>query len=232
MIEYDQINSLSLFGLTRQEAIIYITLISNSYITGYEISKLTSISKSNTYSALTNLVSKGAAYIATEEATKYTAVSLEEFCQNRIRRMEEAKKELISNVTIIDNGAEGYITISGKQNVYNKIYNMITGAKHRIYLSVSTELLMLYLSELQNLIEKNIKVVIITDKQIAIAGATIYYTEDIDHKIRIIVDSVEVLSGLLEKNCLYSKNENLISIFKDMLTNEIEINKIKENKGL
>jgi sugar-specific transcriptional regulator TrmB len=61
-MDESNIYKLGLFGLTRQEAIIYITLLSNNYMTGYEISKLTGISKSNTYSSLTGLVSKGAAY--------------------------------------------------------------------------------------------------------------------------------------------------------------------------
>lgn len=225
-MDENNINKLNLYGLTRQEAIIYITLLSNGNITGYEISKLTNISKSNTYSALSNLVSKGAAYIATEEATKYLAVGIEEFCQNRIRLMEEAKKEL-ATLSFIDHSAEGYITIFGRQNILNKIHTMIEGTKYRIYVSVNSELLVQFKIELQKLIEQDIKVVIITEKETELTGATIYYTKNMDYKIRIIVDSMEVLSGLLEKNCLYSKNENLFSIFKDMLMNEIELIKIK-----
>jgi len=225
----EQITKLSLFGLTRQEAIIYITLLSNSYITGYEISKLTGISKSNTYGTLTSLVTKGAAYVATEEATKYTAVGLEEFCNNRIRVMEGAKKELVADITYEDKGAEGYITISGKTNISSKIHNMLMGAQQRVYLSINSELLLEYRKELQHLIEQGKKVVIITDGQCELAEVTIYNTGNFKDGIRIIVDSQEVLSGHQETNCVYSKNDNLISIFKDMLTNEIELIKIKEN---
>lgn len=226
-MDENTIFKLSLFGLTRQEAILYITLLSNQSMTGYELAKLTGISKSNTYGSLTGLVSKGAAYIVSEEATKYLGVSLEEFCNNRINALTEAKKEL-SSISFQNPNAEGYITITGRQNILNKIRTMLEGTTQRVYLSLNSELLTYFLPQLQELIRMNIKVVIITNGQVTLPGATIYYSERIDDKIRIIVDSVEVISGLPNKNCLYSKNENLFTIFKDMLTNEIEIIRMKE----
>ncbi len=225
-MDESNIYKLGLFGLTRQEAIIYITLLSNNYMTGYEISKLTGISKSNTYSSLTGLVSKGAAYTATEEATKYIAVGVEEFCKNRIKALEDAKKEL-SGISFTNSNAEGYITICGKQNIFNKLRTMLEKTQQRVYLSLNAELLMRFEAELLELLKRRIKVVIITDQKLELPGAIIYYSDRIDDKIRVIVDSVEVLSGHPEKNCLYSRNENLFTIFKDMLTNEIELLKLK-----
>ncbi len=225
-MDENNIYKLSLFGLTRQEAVIYITLLSNHSMTGYEISKLTGISKSNTYSSLTSLVSKGAAYIAMEEATKYLAVGIEEFCRNRIKVLEEAKKELLS-ISFANTNAEGYLTITGKQNIYHKLRTMLENTKQRVYLSLNAELLIIFEEELKELLKRSIKVVIITNRKLELPGAIIYYSDRIDDKIRVIVDSTEVLSGHPEKNCLYSKNENLFTIFKDMLTNEIELLKLK-----
>lgn len=51
------------FGLTRQEANIYLCLLQNKDLSGYEVSKITGISRSNVYSALASLVEKGAAYL-------------------------------------------------------------------------------------------------------------------------------------------------------------------------
>ena len=47
------------FGLTRQEANIYMCLLRNKDLSGYEVSKLTGISRSNVYSALAALVDEG-----------------------------------------------------------------------------------------------------------------------------------------------------------------------------
>ena len=54
---------LQAFGLTRQEAAIYLCLCRNGTLTGYEAAKLTGISRSNVYNALAGLTEKGAAYL-------------------------------------------------------------------------------------------------------------------------------------------------------------------------
>ena len=47
------------FGLTRQEALIYVELLVKGKQTGYEIAKETGISRSNVYSVLAALAEKG-----------------------------------------------------------------------------------------------------------------------------------------------------------------------------
>ena len=55
------IEQLILFGLSRQEAAIYLCLLQNEELTGYEVAKLTGISRSNVYNGLASLVEHGAA---------------------------------------------------------------------------------------------------------------------------------------------------------------------------
>ena len=50
------IEQLILFGLSRQEAAIYLCLLQNEELTGYEVAKLTGISRSNVYNGLASLV--------------------------------------------------------------------------------------------------------------------------------------------------------------------------------
>ena len=52
----DIIEKLTYFNLTRQEATLYLTLLAEGRLTGYEATKLTGISRSNTYTALAGLV--------------------------------------------------------------------------------------------------------------------------------------------------------------------------------
>lgn len=73
------------FGLTRQEATVYLALVVSGTQTGYEVAKQTGISRSNAYNALAGLVDKGAAYPEEGAATRYTAVEVSEFCENKIR---------------------------------------------------------------------------------------------------------------------------------------------------
>jgi len=63
MNEAALIEKLAAFGLTRQEASIYLCLTANRELSGYEVSKLTGFSRSNVYNALASLVEKGSAYL-------------------------------------------------------------------------------------------------------------------------------------------------------------------------
>ena len=79
------------FGLTRQEASIYQCLLTEGKVTGYEVAKQTGISRSNAYNSLASMTEKGAAYLVEEASTrKYVPVPLNEFCKNRIRKLEES----------------------------------------------------------------------------------------------------------------------------------------------
>ncbi len=77
------------FDLTRQEAGIYECILREGKITGYEVAKQLGISRSNAYNSLASMTEKGASYLVEEGTTrKYAPVPLDEFCKNRIRRLE------------------------------------------------------------------------------------------------------------------------------------------------
>ena len=59
----DIVERLTQFGLTRHEAAIYLTLLAEGDLNGYEVAKITGISRSNTYTSLASLVEKGGAYV-------------------------------------------------------------------------------------------------------------------------------------------------------------------------
>ena len=103
----------------------------------------------------------------------------------------------------------GYITIRGNKNILNKLRNMISETKYRVYMAVSSDILSDYEQELKMLVEKGIKVVLLVDKPFELEGATIYKKDKIDCQIRLICDSHKVLTGQLSSNgegtCLYSR---------------------------
>lgn len=98
MDESKAIEYLMHFGMSRQEATVYLRLIEAGKQTGYEIARDTGISRSNVYASLAALVEKGAAYLVEEDAKRYIPVHVQEFCGNRIRRMEEEQKWLDMNL--------------------------------------------------------------------------------------------------------------------------------------
>ena len=232
MGEMPYIEKLNSFGLTRQEAVIYMVLIENGELTGYEVAKVSLISRSNVYTALAGLVEKGAAYVIEGSSTKYIAVSLEEFCSNRIQSLEKDKESLFQCIPKPKERTEGYITIEGDIHIANKMTNMLKGTRERVYFSISAIYLEEFRDILEDCIHKKIKVVILTDAQVTFSGAKIYSTEEKGSQIRLISDSENALTGDFGKGnydtCLYSKQSNFVNLVKEALRNEIKLIEIKK----
>ena len=227
------IEGLTNFNLTKQEATLYVLLLKAGQLTGYEAAKQTGISRSNTYTALAGLVEKGAAYVLEEgKVTRYTPVAPEEFCSNKISRLEEIKQDILQQLPVLASDAEGYITIKGEQEIINKLRNTVRQAKERIYVSGNLRLLELLRQELEDALARGLKVVIIGDKAYQLAGAICYGTTKKSEQIRLIADSRTVLTSDLEdaedSSCLYSCKRNLVDLFKEALKNEIALIKLTE----
>lgn len=223
----DVVELLIHFGITRQEASIYLTLLSEGDLNGYEVAKFTGISRSNTYTSLASLVEKGIAYVIEGSTTRYTPVYPEEFCDNKIRKLTQIKQDILNNLPQKKGEIEGYITIKGTIHILNKMRNMISEAKERVYLSVSKQVLEEIIPEIKSAIDRKIKIVLISNDVLNLEGAVIYYEEKSRQQIRLIADSTNVLTGDVDdgeySTCLYSKKKNLIDLVKDSLKNEIEL---------
>ena len=235
----DNVELLMSFGLTRQEARVYILLLGEGALSGYEAAKRLGISRSNAYAALAGLVDKGAAYVAEEQAVQYHAVSIKE-----LHYMEELSETLERQIPKQKQEDAKYLTIRGRRHIEDKFRNMLKEVKERVYLSVAASVADLFREELAELTAQNKKVVLLTDEQYILDGAIIYYAgkrsfasghtgceETVDGQIRLITDSSYALTGELQDEetsaCLYSANPNLVRLLKDALANEIKLIEIE-----
>ena len=232
MDEGKLVDRLISFGLTRQEATVYLCLYKQGGMTGYEVSKETGISRSNAYKALASLVDKGAANKADGQAQKITSVDVKEFCENKIRYLEQAKQLLEENMPLQKSEQEGYITITGDHHIYGKIKNMLENAHMRVYISIAGQLFPKISDDINSLLRQKKKVVILTDEPLELNEATVYITKSHGSQIGIISDSEYVLTGEFgkgtESTCLYSDQKNFVQVFKDSMANEIKLLEIGE----
>ncbi len=102
------------FGLSRQEATVYLRLLEAGKHTGYEIARDTGISRSNAYASLAAMV-KGAAYLVEEDAKRYIPVHCSGVCGNRIPEWKKNRNGSAESYARTEE--EGYITIEG-QRIY------------------------------------------------------------------------------------------------------------------
>lgn len=235
MEENRVLNGLVIFGLTRQEANIYLCLYQNGELTGYEVAKQTGISRSNVYSALAGLTDKGAAYLAQGASSKYVAVPIEEFCKNKIRYLKQEQEYLLKNIPAMKEQEIGYITIEGYKNIWDKIINMIRSADKRIYISASYQTIEKLMKELQDAVNREIKLVILSDQtpknEDLFHESTYYQCENRGTNLRLIIDSAYALTGEItgsrDDTCLYTGQKNFINVFKDTLRNEIKLTQLQ-----
>lgn len=238
MEENAVLERLMLFGLTRQEAAIYLCLYQNGALTGYEVSKYTGISRSNVYGGLSGLADKGAAYLMEGSTSRYAAVSAEEFCGNKIRRLDEEKTRLVQSLPAVKAQETGYITITGSRNIKDKIVNMLREAQQRIYLSAGLALIKELTQELYSALRCGLKLVLITDGESGDEelrqGCIWYVGPPRGNSVRLIVDSAYVLTGELtgsrEDTCLYTGQNNFITVFKEALRNEMRLIELTEGE--
>ncbi len=237
MEETGLIEKLLLFGLGRQEAIIYICLLKSGELTGYEVAKLTGISRSNVYNTLASLVEQGAAYVCEGSSTRYVAVGMEEFCDNRIRYMQEMEQVLVLNAPKRQLPSEGYVTIEGYEHINDKIHHMILGAKQRIYFSANEFFLGKWEKEITEVLNRNVKVVFLSEKlpdNLQKLNVIFYKRlpaeepwDPGEQQIRLIIDSAYVLTGDVvgssTDTCLYCAQKNFVNVFKEAMSNEIKL---------
>lgn len=233
----ESINLLSEFGLTRQEATLYLCLLSKGDQNGYELAKQTGMSRSNAYTGLASLVEKGAAWIIEGESVRYRAVPGEEFTGNRLRRLQKFQKELLPLLPGLRTESGSYITIRGKTAIFDRMQNLVEQTRERLYLSLHNELLSPLIPSLTLLHDRGCKLVVLSDS----AGcelvsrtcrkAVIHLSDPLPGQIRIIVDSLHVMTGEIsetgESSCLYSDHHNLVELFKSSVQNEIHLASFK-----
>ncbi|MBP7175596.1 MAG: TrmB family transcriptional regulator [Thermoclostridium sp.] len=223
----DLLEALIRTGLTKSESELYVALNREGELTGYEAAKVTGIPRANTYQSLASLVEKGGAFIVEGKAQKFTAVPPQEYCRNMLSQLTEVTAEILRQCPGLRKQSEPYITINGFRHIVLKIKNIIQDAKERVYISVSEADLPIILPELENAIQRGLKVVAITSGNMQIGGAILYKINRTPGQIRLIADSTTVLTGAItgsiEDTCLFSKNKPLVELIKESLKNEIKL---------
>lgn len=232
----DGLSMLADFGLTRQESSVYLALLADGAMNGYEIAKYLGISRSNAYTALASLVDKGAAWTVDGTPLRYTAVPASEFTDNVLRRLSDSRVRLLASLPSRRERSGGYVTIRGRSQIIDRLRHLILEADERLYLALDSRYIGLFREEISSVAQAGKKLVIISARDGLISsglidafpGAEIHCTDTEPAEIRAIADSRFVLTGDMpegsaDSSCLFSDERNLVELFKSALKNEIKL---------
>lgn len=240
----DPLALLQEYGLTRQESTVYLALLGDGAMNGYEAAKSLGLSRSNAYTALASLVDKGAAWTEDGSPVRYAAVPAGEFTENAIHRLTASRARLLACLPVRKERSGGYVTIRGSAQILDRLRHLILETEERLYLAVDSRLLARYREEVASVCRAGKKLVVITARSaiesqtlaLEFPGAELHGTETEPAEIRAIADSRFVLTGDMpegaaDASCLFSDERNLVELFKSALRNEILLADLANGTG-
>ncbi len=213
-------------GFSPIEANVFIILCKHGSLTGYEVAKLTGISRSNVYAALYSLQDKGKCYASEGETTKYVAISKEELLLSAEREFHTTLEEIKDYYPAALETNEPYITVKGYNNVLTKLKNAILLCQSHLYLLCGADVIEFLKNELIA-ISKDKRITIICDQKIILpAPITVHYRTKGIEGFHMIIDTKAVLTGDLKVSspqCLFSKDPSLVRLMRESFITELDM---------
>jgi len=219
-------NALQKIGFSPLEATVYIVLCKHGNLTGYEVAKLSGISRSNIYAALYSLQEKGMCDVSEGESTKYVALSKEELILSSKRIMSQTLADIEEHFPDRIDVSEPYVTIKGYDNVLSKIKNSILLCKSHLYILSTSTYIELLKEELLTICASK-KVTILCDTKLDLGpNVTIGTRSKTPQGFHMIMDTQSVITGDLShesSQCLYSTNQSLVRLMRESFITELDI---------
>lgn len=233
-------------GFSLNEAKVYVTLLQNKALNGYEIAKLSGVSRSLVYDVIERLPNKGFIIKSEGVINYYVALDynkmLEKIDNENHKNLlnAEAKLKLLSKK---ENDNEFIFNIRGFDKFIDKAKERILLAKTEISLSIWKQEFALLKDDLLKAIKRGVKVYIFSFEDIILDKAEIfsYKVKDASNlfpyrRISIIIDNNDTFIGenIGDKSVsIYTKNQAISSLAIDeIVLNIFWFKLIKKNSLL
>ncbi|CDN43527.1 MULTISPECIES: TrmB family transcriptional regulator [Paenibacillus] len=132
------IDRLKRLGMSELEARCYLALHEEPVLSGYEVAKRVSVSRTNVYAALRSLVEKGICRVSEGETSMYAAIPIEDV-------IRQLRSEFEENAGILERDlkpqppAPGFYTWTGEGNMRTAIRRLIAGARRTVVVDIWSE---------------------------------------------------------------------------------------------
>ena len=228
----DILKSFENLGLSTNEAKVYLALLENHPITGYQLSKNSGILRPVVYEMLNRLVEKGGARIIKSNPDTYIPVEIDEFLKNIEIDFTEAKKNIVKTLKdflVVDN-TDYFWNIIGKKNIINSILMMLEKAQKEVFIYVQKqEHLDELIKKLDEKLKNHVQIDLFSYYQLDTRGITLY-----SYKLD---DQFKMESGLRDFMLVCADNqEGIVVNFSDEKTakaafsrNEVLVKTIRQN---
>ena len=242
----DTYEFLTKVGFSLNEAKVYVTLLQNKALNGYEIAKLSGVSRSLVYDVIERLLNKGFIIKSAGAVNYYVALDYNKALE---KIDNENRKNLLNAETNLkllskkDNDNEFIFNIRGFDKFIEKAKEKIKLAKKEISLSIWKQDFAFFRDDLSKALRRGVKVYIFSFEDIILDNAEIftYKVKDASNlfpyrRISLIIDNNDTFIGenIGDKSVsIYTKNQAISSLAIDeIVLNIFWFKLIKKNSLL
>ena len=133
------IDLLQQLGLSELEARLYLELHQEAGLSGYEVAKRVSVSRTNVYAALRSLLDKGACRKIEGDPVRYDAVPIEELLRFLRREFEQSAQTLLDELKTPPATAPAFYNWQGNEPIKLAIGRLIANADRFIVVDLWSE---------------------------------------------------------------------------------------------
>ena len=242
----DLIEKLKEIGFNTYEAKVYIALLKKYPATGYEVAKLAGIPQSRTYDTLKVLEDKNIVIAANTKPITYTPIKPKQLTQKVQKKINSTINFLDKHLpNVKDDYNEPIITITDKQNIQDKIIEVIQNAKREIYMEVWSQDYKVFEKELLNAYNRNVEIRIVgydnfqsrfglvfehafaRDIELSLGGRMIIIAADDNEGIIGKISSLK--NDISDTSIIWTKNQGIVFIIKEFIVHDMYLIDVEEN---
>jgi len=242
----DLVEKLKEIGFNSYEAKVYIALLKKYPATGYEVSKLANIPQARTYDTLKVLEEKNVVAASNSKPVSYTPIKPKQLLSSYQKKMNSTINYLEKHLPEVkDNYNEPIITITGRQNIQDKILEVIQNAKREIYMEVWSQDYKIFEQELLNAYNRNVEIRIVGYDNFRSNFGLVFehaFAKDIEMSLggRMVIIAADDNEGVVGKissfknnaedmNIIYTQNKSIVFIIKEFIVHDMYLIDVEEN---
>lgn len=242
----DLIEKLKEIGFNTYEAKVYIALLKKYPATGYEVAKNANIPQSRTYDTLKALEIKNIVVATNTKPISYIPIKPKQLISGYQKKINSTINYLDKHLpNVKEDYNEPIITITGKQNIRDKIFEVIRNAKHEIYLEIWSQDYKIFEKELLEAYNRNVEIRIVGYDNFQSRFGLVFehaFARDIELSLggRMIIIAADDSEGIVGKisslkndisstNVIWTKNQGIVFIIKEFIVHDMYLIDVEEN---
>ena len=242
----DLIEKLKEIGFNTYEAKVYVALLKKHPATGYEVTKLANIPQARTYDTLKALEEKNVVASTNTKPTTYTPIKPKQLLSSYQKKMNSTINYLEKHLPEVkENYNEPIVTITGQQNIREKITELIQNAKREIYLEIWSQDYKIFEQDLLDAYNRNVEIRIVgydnfssrfgmvfehafaKDIEMSLGGRMIIIAAD--EKEGIVGKISSIKNNLADTNIIWTQNKSIVFIIKEFIVHDMYLIDVEEN---